>query len=58
MDRSGYEQHETEQLRYIAQNTTDEERMQWLEDTLFFLWRNGLLKSLLPAPDEAEKPES
>lgn len=39
----GYEGHRRDQMRRAARETTASERVQWLEDTLSFLWRNGLL---------------
>lgn len=39
----GYDGHRRDQVRRIARETTASERVQWLEDTLSFLWRNGLL---------------
>jgi hypothetical protein len=46
----GYDGHRRDQRQRIARETTAEQRLQWLEDTLFFLWENGLL------PDQRSKP--
>jgi hypothetical protein len=45
---SGYDEHRLEQRRWIARETTPQQRVQWLEDTLFMLWRNGFLPSKGP----------
>ena len=44
----GYDGHRRDQRRRIARETTPQQRLEWLEDTLFFLWENGLLPSKLP----------
>jgi hypothetical protein len=48
---SGYDGHRREQRRFIAENTTPQQRLEWLEETLFFLWENGLLPSKLSPPE-------
>lgn len=39
----GYDGHRRMQEKAIAENTTAEERVHWLEDMLLFLWRNNLI---------------
>ena len=41
----GYDGHRRAQRKWIAQNTTPEQRMEWLEEMLFMLWENGDLSS-------------
>ncbi len=54
--RSGYDEHRLEQRRQLARETTPQQRVQWLEDTLFMLWRNGLLPSKMPDQSDAADP--
>lgn len=45
--------HRRQQRRLLAKETTAEQRLEWLEETLFFLWENGLRPSKLPDPTTA-----
>jgi hypothetical protein len=40
------------QLRHIAKNTTPEQRYNWLEDTRYFLFTNGLLDKWIKIRNE------
>ncbi|MEZ0327512.1 MAG: hypothetical protein ACAH95_16560 [Fimbriimonas sp.] len=51
---AAYDHHRREQRVILARNTTPEERVQWLEETLFFLWHNGLLPNRIDSR-ESEK---
>jgi hypothetical protein len=53
---SGYDGHRAEQIRRVARETTPEQRVHWLEDTLLLLWENGLLPSKLPDSQEPKHP--
>ncbi len=39
----GYDGHRRMQQELIAENSTLEQRVHWLEDMLLFLWRNNLI---------------
>jgi hypothetical protein len=40
---AAFENHRRDQRRWIAEDSTPEQRLQWLEDMLQLLYRNGLL---------------
>jgi hypothetical protein len=53
---SGYDGHRRDQRRRVARETTPQERLEWLEEMLFFLWENGLIPSKLSPPQSLEEP--
>ena len=54
-EREGYARHRHEQRLHLMRETTPQQRFEWLEETLLFLWESGLIPSKLPpaGPDQA-----